>query len=218
MELNNSFSEAKKRFSCGMKASVFFDSISSIQAFANDVRLDVGLDGISEECTNQRFDVEIRGVSRSLISSKCTVSELLAQLPLTVILDNEETAKAFSAACLDILSSGEVPVKNDSTENNAYATPRVDDKTYATNHGAEDILERASTVFRTIFTVIGIILIIAGFVFFVSGGGGSIAVGIGALVGGICVLALGYVVWAAMIVVVNISNNLYNIRDSLKNK
>ena len=103
---------------------------------------------------------------------------------------------------------------NDAFEQSIHVQPLTNRPFYAVNNNAERILDSVATSCLVFGWILGAIYIITGIVAAIEYevGGGLVAAGI---VLGVAQIALGYLAWATLKVIVNISNNLYNINAGL---
>ena len=87
-----------------------------------------------------------------------------------------------------------------------------EDDTFEVNPRAENIADRVAGIILVLGWIIGIILVLLGI--FAAGDGEIVSLFIS--LGGVIYILLSYVIWAFIKMLVNMSRNLFNIKDILK--
>ena len=197
---------------CGGLKLVRFQSVDEIDDFVGAVKKAFSNEDYEEKPSNVYFIAETKEFPTQ---NNQSIETIVHQLPSTVYFSNQNEIIRFAAA----YSSRTEVSKNESSpeEKGETDTKTITDVAYSTDYKAEKIMNSLAELTRIAGWVIGVFHFIVAIVTAVLSDidGGILFVLLGAILCAIYVL-LGYIFWAMLKVVVNMSNNLYNINQQLK--
>lgn len=195
---------------CGRKCSVSFKSIDEIQDFVKAVKDAFKEEDFEEKPSNTYFIAETEEYPTQKSQS---LSYIVHYLPAKVFFNNQNEIIRFAAACSERTDLFEQK-RIDDEEKRKDSLNTANNEAFATNHTAEVVLDNVANGVLIFGWVLGIIHILAGLILTIMEEQ-PLGIVLGGVMGAIYIFACR-MIWATLKVVVNMSNNLYNINQQLK--
>lgn len=216
--------EVKEQFKEGsISARAHFETMADIEDFAAVVGQEYSLVGIEAAPEGSTFECKISGM---LSSKQYPVKKIMYNTPCYVSFEDLGEVKLFAATVKEYLSQeaknkaekAERERVKDNQQNAVTQRAQAEElpKQYPVNPLAENILD---TLLK-INLIFGWVLAIGGFiaVCIISISEEAYPAILLGILGGAIILFITYVIWARVKVSINISRNLFNINEKIKDK